>query len=183
MQLLKDRDNMLSMMDGVRKGSYFFDTLLMQCYVDNTNGKNDLQIKNITRGVDIFSYESIFIPLNIGNCHWTLIVIKLDLKEIHYYDSMNGKGEKHTAIAMGWLANEMKIKKNMDIVVSEWNIIVKADNPKQYNDGNECGMFTIMCADFLSDGLPLTYNLSEMPFFRMKVAADILRGHLNYKIA
>lgn len=180
MQLLKDRDNKLSMINTERKGSYFFQTYLMQCYDNNINGRNDAQIKNITRGIDVFSYESIFIPVNIHNCHWTLIVIKLVKKEIHYYDSMDGNGEKYTAIAMGWLVNEMKVKRNMDIVISDWDIIIKRDNPKQFNDPNECGMFTIMCADFLSDDLPLTYSLSQMPFFREKVIADILRGHLNY---
>ena len=182
MMLLRDRDQRLSMNDTERKGSYFFQTYLMHACVENIDGRNDKQIKTMTRGIDLSQYESIFIPVNIDNLHWTLIVIKLDLKEIHYYDSMNGKGEKYTAIAMGWLVNEMKQNKNMDIVVTEWNIIVIGDNPKQYNDGNECGMFTIMCADFLSDGLPLTYNLSEMPFFRLKVAADILRGELTYNV-
>lgn len=182
MLLLKDRDNMLSMLDSERKGSYFFQTYLMQCFNNNIDGRNDAQISKMTRGIDVFCYESIFIPVNISNSHWTLIVIKLDKKELHYYDSMNGDGEMYTAIAMGWLVNEMKVKKNEDILMSEWNVIVKRDNPKQLNDHNECGMFTIMCADFLSDGLPLTYNLSQMPFFRLKVAADILRGHLNYGV-
>lgn len=120
----------------------------MQCSVDNVNGRNDAQIKRMTRGVDVFGYESLFIPVNIDNTHWTLIVIKLEKKEIHYYDSLNGQGKKYTALAMGWLANEMKVKKNVDIDASEWNIVVKCDNPKQSYNPNECGMFSIMCADF-----------------------------------
>lgn len=170
---------MLSIIDTERKGSYFFQTYLMYALVRNTDGKNDKQIKAMTRGVDVFEYESIFIPVNIGNYHWTLIVIKLDMKEIQYYDSLQGTGEEFTAIALGWLVKEMKVKKNIDIVVSDWNIIVILDNPKQFNDPNECGMFTIMCAE---DGLPLTYNLSEMCYFRLKVVADILRGGLTYDI-
>lgn len=182
MHLLRDRDSMLSEMDSVRKGSYFFETYLMQSCVDNINGRNDSQIKRMTRGIDIFSYESLFIPVNIGNYHWTLIVIKLDRKEIYYYDSQNSDGKNFTNIAVGWLGNEMKLKRNIDIDITEWNVIVVRDNPKQYSDANECGMFTIMCADFLSDDLPLSYELSQMHFFRLKVTADILRGHLNYHV-
>jgi Ulp1 family protease len=183
MNLLRDRDNMLGMMANERKGSYFFDTYLMQALETNVNGRNDNQIKNLTRRLDVFSYGSLFIPLNVGNCHWTLIVIRLEKKEIYYYDSLYSSGEKYTAIAMGWLANEMKVKTNTDIVMSEWHVIVEHDNPKQYGDPNECGMFTIMCADFLSDGLPLNYSLSQMPFFRLKVTADILRGSLKYQLS
>jgi Ulp1 family protease len=168
------------MINPERKGSYFIQTYLIQCYENNIDGRNDAQIKKMTRGIDVFSYESIFIPVNILNRHWTLIVIKLDKKEMHYYDSMHGNGVKYTDIAMGWLVNEMKVKRNIDMVISEWDVIIKHDNPKQFNDPNECGMFTIMCADFLSDDLPLTYSLSQMLFFREKVIADILRGHLNY---
>jgi sentrin-specific protease 1 len=174
---------MLGMMANERKGSYFFDTYLMQALETNVNGRNDNQIKNLTRRLDVFSYDSLFIPLNVGNCHWTLIVIRLEKKEIYYYDSLYSSGEKYTAIAMGWLANEMKVKTNTDIVMSEWHVIVERDNPKQYGDPNECGMFTIMCADFLSDGLPLNYSLSQMPFFRLKVTADILRGSLKYQLS
>ena len=88
MMLLRDRDQRLSMNDTERKGSYFFQTYLMHACVENIDGRNDKQIKTMTRGIDLSQYESIFIPVNIDNLHWTLIVIKLDLKEIHCYDSI-----------------------------------------------------------------------------------------------
>lgn len=182
MHLLQDRDSRLSLLDYERRGSFFFETRLMQYIDNNTDGSRETDIRKFTRRVDILSYDSIYLPTNIRNIHWTLVVIKVQLKEIHYYDSMNGKAEPYTNNAMKWFASELRVKYNTEIILSEWKTVAKKDIPQQMRNGNECGMFTIMCADFLSDDLPLTYQLSEMAFFRQKVAADILRGHLKYNV-
>ena len=51
--------------------------------------------------------------------------------------------------------------------------------PKQDN-GFDCGVFTIVCADYLLDNLPLNYSQANMEFWREKIAIDILRGRLRY---
>ena len=38
--------------------------------------------------------------------------------------------------------------------------------PQQCN-GVDCGVFTTMCADFISDDLPLNYHQSEMSHYRL----------------
>ena len=45
-------------------------------------------MKRMTRKVNIFSKSLIFIPTNIDNCHWTLIVVYIEEKKIVYYDSL-----------------------------------------------------------------------------------------------
>ena len=45
-------------------------------------------VKRMTRKVNIFSKSLIFIPTNIDNCHWTLIVVYIEEKKIVYYDSL-----------------------------------------------------------------------------------------------
>ena len=42
--------------------------------------------------MDIFSKKKIFIPINIGNSHWTLLLIDLMIKTISYYDSYRNGG-------------------------------------------------------------------------------------------
>jgi len=71
--------------------------------------------------------------------------------------------------------------------VADWNIKGNPYSPQQDN-GYDCGMYVVMCVDFLCDNIPLTIKRGEhlaissrnMPYFRMKVAADILRGFLYY---
>ena len=38
-----------------------------------------------------------------------------------------------------------------------------------------CGVFTIVCADFLSDNLPFIYSQKDMLFWREKIGIDIFR--------
>jgi sentrin-specific protease 1 len=51
--------------------------------------------------------------------------------------------------------------------------------PQQQN-GYDCGVFSIMCADYVSDNLPLSYVQEDMQNNRVKIAAAIRRGHLTY---
>ena len=64
----------------------------------------------------------------------------------------------------------------------EWKLVPTDFNttPQQGN-GFDCGVFTIMYADFLTDNLPFTFSQNNMPLFRKKIFANIIRGSLNYK--
>ena len=57
-------------------------------------------VKRWSKKFDVFEKEKIFIPVNINNTHWTLLVVYIQKKEIHYYDSMSGSGKTYTKAAM-----------------------------------------------------------------------------------
>ena len=79
-----------------------------------------------------------------------------------------------------WLIDEARDKMGETINPLEWEMVTrKKDVPKQFN-GVDCGVFTIICADFLSDDLPLEYKHTQMEFFREKIGTDIIRGKLLY---
>ena len=120
--------------------------------------------------------------MNLSNTHWTLLVVFVARKEIHYYDSMNGDGKKFLNGMKKWLVDEFKDKKQGEYDVSNWNTYDRENNIPQQKNGVDCGMFSTICADFLSENLPLDYGQSDMPFFRKRVAASILNGTLNYPI-
>ena len=103
-------------------------------------------------------------------------------REIHYYDSMNGGGKKFLEGTKKWLVDEYKDKKNGIYDVSNWVLKDREENIPQQANGVDCGMFTTICADFLSDDLPLNYTQTDMAFFRRKVTSSILRGSLDYPI-
>ena len=70
--------------DGFFSFSSFFFVKLLVPKVGYTY-KN---VRRWTKNVDIFSKKKIFIPINIGNSHWTLLLIDLMIKTIFYYDSL-----------------------------------------------------------------------------------------------
>ena len=140
-------------------------------------------VKNWSKSFDIFEMDKVFFPINIDNTHWAMAVVYIQGKKIHYYDSMYGNdGMQWMEGLLQWLVDEAKEKKDITLDIKEWSLVGSQTRvPKQNNDF-DCGVFAIICADFLSDDLPLDYHQGDMSFLREKITADILRGKLLYDI-
>jgi hypothetical protein len=158
-----------------RKAQYkFFTTHFMSRLLDegSTNTYKYDNVKRWTKHLVIGELEKVFIPINCGGYHWTLIVITINAEIIHisYYDSLNGNSKRFVSAVQKWLKDEGCTKKSICQVPG---------CPKQQN-GFDCGVFCIMNMDFLSDNLPLRYKQCHIPMFRKKIAAAIVKGTLNY---
>lgn len=111
--------------------------------------------------------------------HWCLAVIFIKDKRIQYYDSMNGSGEIYLENLKQYLIDEMNHKKKakLDWEGEGWSLRpTTKDTPQQHN-GCDCGVFTTMFAEFISEDLPLDFNQSDMENFRRKIASSILHSN------
>ena len=139
-------------------------------------------VKRWTKRYDVFSLDKIFFPINTANSHWTLLVLHMQQRVAYYYDSLPGRSDRPSECFERmklWLTDEAKDKKqDLNYDPSDWKL-VEPQCPKQTN-GYDCGVFTIMYMDFLVDDLPLDFTQDDIPAFREKIAADILRGSLRY---
>ena len=131
-----------------------------------------------------FQKDKIFYPININNKHWTLLVIYISLKKIEYYDSLLERYRHHAEDylngALRYLGDEAK-KLGRGFLPNEWELVPTdlINTPQQLN-GYDCGVFTIMFTDFLTDNLPLDFSQEHMLLFRKKICANIIRGSLIY---
>ena len=64
-------------------------------------------VKRWTKRFDVFEKDKIFFPVNINDTHWTLLVVFVQDKQIHYYDSMSGSGRYYLRNAMKWIIDEV----------------------------------------------------------------------------
>ena len=72
--------------------------------------------------------------------------------------------------------------KDVDFNESRWKLFNSRDLndvPHQEN-GCDCGVFTIMYADFLTDNLPFSFSQADMALFRGRICAAMLRGNVDY---
>ena len=130
---------------------------------------------------NIFEKEKVFVPINYA-WHWTLLVMYIQEKRIQYYDSCNlsGSGARYLNAALQYLGDEAE-KLNIDgFDASEWTLIPNIHGTPQQDNGFDCGVFVVMFADHITDDLPLAISQTNMPFFRNKICADVLRGTLKY---
>ena len=119
-------------------------------------------------------------PVSIDNTHWCLAVVHVREKRIQYYDSMGGPGTQYLRALRRWVVDEMKDKKEKDVDPKEWLLQpTTSDTPRQAN-GSDCGVFSSMCADYLSEDLQLgDFAQRDIPRLRYRIADSILKGRLD----
>jgi Ulp1 family protease len=83
--------------------------------------------------------------------------------------------------SLQWLVDEAADKGKKPVNKNEWRLDDSGDGVPQQQNGFDCGMFSIMCADAVADELPLNcYGQADMDVNRRKVCAAILRGYIRY---
>jgi sentrin-specific protease 1 len=130
--------------------------------------------------------DKIYCPLNIDQNHWVMVVVFMQKREVHYIDSMSGPGGDCMNHVLRWLRDQAEERKMEKLDTAEWKKFSSGEYsgehlqvPQQRN-GFDCGILSCLAADYLSDHLPLTYSQGDMPHFRAKIAAAILKGELSY---
>ena len=127
-----------------------------------------------------FELDKLFVPIH-EPLHWTFIIIYFQKKVIHYYDSFHRKGATYRNAMLCWLKDEARIRR-IPFDASDWQSVDIKNSPSQTGNGTCCGVFAVMSADYLSNDIPLsasTFGLGDIPDFRRKIAADIIRGYLD----
>ena len=122
-------------------------------------------------GKQMKDVERIFIPVNVGGMHWTLLVVSPKFKTIEYFDSFHGSYDKVIKNAKAWVQFNLK----GDFVEDEWTM-VGIGGPVQTN-GSDCGVFTSTTAKMITLGVdPMAYDAGDIPTQRRRMVAEILNG-------
>jgi Ulp1 family protease len=65
-------------------------------------------------------------------------------KQIHYYDSINGRGLQFLNGMLQWIIDEASDKKGLKVNPGEWTLVSQEGYVPQQENGVDCGMFIIM---------------------------------------
>ncbi|KAF8359846.1 ulp-1, partial [Pristionchus pacificus] len=172
MNLIVDR----SKADKNLPSTYAFNTFF---YGNISNpSKGFATVKRWTRKVDIFSYDILLIPVHLS-VHWTMAVVDVPAKSIHFYDSMDGKGG-HREVAekiLNYLVAESMDKRKISLDVSEWERVSRTDIPQQQN-GSDCGVFACKFADFAARRMDIPFDQSHMPYYRKRMVYQLCQNDL-----
>ncbi len=180
MQMLKKRDEKLCLKDNKRRRSHFF----ISFFFEKLTGGGKYNYGGVKRWTkkakidNVFELERIFFPVNISNLHWCMSVIHIQAKQIRYYDSMGGKGTTYLCALKRWLRDEHSAKLGYDWDDTGWEVTPSTSDVPRQKNGNDCGVFAITFASFLSEGLPLDFSQDDMAALRMKYAWELLNSKL-----
>ena len=126
--------------------------------------------------IDIFEYDRIIVPMNIGKNHWALGLVDLKDKAVKYYDSLaaNTIHKSFSEFILQYLEDEFKDKKRNDECPDFKSFEVLLVEPPQQRNGFDCGVFTCMNAECLVSGRDwIDFDQSMIPDMRRKIAVQI----------
>merc|ERR1719436_2392631 len=142
-------------------------------FFPNLRARGYEAVRKWTKGVDIFSYEMIFFPINFRQ-HWSLAVADLRKKHLIYCDSLSFNKDVILDFILYYLKKECTERKKRPLDV--WSFSETAV-PQQEN-GYDCGVFCIKIAEFLSRDAQPELSQQDMRYFRKLVMWELLRGKL-----
>uniref|UniRef100_A0A182LRZ3 Ubiquitin-like protease family profile domain-containing protein n=1 Tax=Anopheles culicifacies TaxID=139723 RepID=A0A182LRZ3_9DIPT len=134
-------------------------------------------VRRWTRKVDLLAHDMIVVPVHVGGIHWCMSMIDLRKKTIHYYDSMGSPNNAVLNALEEYLCEESMDKRKTPFDKSGLTKQNIRDCPRQKN-GSDCGVFSCMFAEFLTRDHAITFDQSNMPYFRKKMTVEIMMGKL-----
>ena len=130
-------------------------------------------------GKKLKDVERIYIPINQGGLHWTLLVISPKFKIIEYFDSFHGNPDEVISNAKKLLKNELG---DNDFKEREWTVKGRG-GPRQTN-GSDCGVFVSTTAKMISLGVdPMAYSSVDIPLQRRRIVAELMNGGFHGELA
>ncbi len=175
MKLCEERETKASRMTGrsnLYMNSFFYQKLI--CYGE---GFKYSSVEKWTKGIDVFTYNQVFIPIHAAQ-HWSIVHVSMLQREIAFLDSLGKDGEGILKDVLRWLKEEYASKhKSREESFGPFSI-KKVVCPRQMN-GDDCGVFALAFVDLLANELPInvmTQCLCER--VRKLIAFWIVRGHL-----
>eukprot|EP00644_Phytophthora_capsici_P002838 jgi/Phyca11/125005/e_gw1.55.32.1 len=175
-QMMSDRDAALVEAGVLSKRSHFFNSFFYTKVSEN--GYNFVNVRRWTRKVrlvfNIFDRAKIL----IGFMHWCMAVIYMTEKRIQYYDSMMGSGAACLKVLLRYLHDESEHKKKQKFNDEGWELVGTTPDTPQQTNGSDCGVFSCMFADYLSQNRPLTFKQKDIPFHRHRMVLHVTRGYI-----
>ncbi|CAL9024126.1 unnamed protein product [Prunus brigantina] len=184
-------------------GLRFGENHIHTCFADNKRKKEQVGWKirsslvNVVNGkvpacgLDWQHTYKVYVPCMLPKYkHWVALEIDLIQCEIKVYDSMVSLIPDESlkeelgplSITIPNLLNTLDFYEEgvyANECTRDWWCpwpIHRVDVPQQANEG-DCGMFVLKYIELLTAEIPLaTYTAQHMPFFRLKLAAEIARG-------
>ena len=160
----------------VRRWTKWITAKHMLHYIDVEGEQREQALPHVevegNKWLNLFLFDKVFIPINIMNSHWFLIVLVMDAKEVRIIDSVGGDKSKYFENICAWLRDEgLKVNVSVDRY-DGWRLVIVA-GPVQEN-GTDCGVFTIVAAEMYMLDIPLVYDQPMMPALRARIAHELI---------
>ncbi|KAH8582918.1 ULP1 like chllamydin domain containing protease [Cryptosporidium sp. chipmunk genotype I] len=149
--------------------------------------------KNVSRWtqrkkIDLFDYDIVLLPINVNNVHWTLGVVNFRLGYIQYIDSLGGSFQNHLGCTkmsaiffqnMNRYIQDEYLDKKKEIFPGQLKHFTSFSEPvPQQNNGSDCGVFTCMFAECISEGRSFDFDITQIDRIREVMLVECIRNEI-----
>ena len=182
-ELLKRFDSDLCAKDAARNPTLFFNSWFMEILLIRDGKYNYSQVKRWTQkqGIDknLLDYEQVIIPINISNSHWIINRINISEKRVIEGDSFASESpkssSKYTRAVMRWIEDEHDSRSILFDHKSWSQVLLSASQFPHQKNFQDCGVFTLMAAEYFARGRKVNFDEKSMDFFRMRIAINFFK--------
>ncbi|XP_026806309.1 sentrin-specific protease-like [Rhopalosiphum maidis] len=126
-----------------------------------------------TKKLDLFSKTKILVPINLTTLkHWVLVCMNLELKQMQYYDSLQGNGISYQKQVFDFLSFVHLHSRGTPLNSKEWSFINVTNIPIQKNS-YDCGVFLCTYAEYLARDAVFNFSQEHMVSFRQLIAYEL----------
>ena len=179
-KLLTDRDTKLVQSQLHKKPNIFLSSFFYSLLERNMKVKHFVEKKEKNLNINIFQADKVYIPININNIHWLMVVIMMKAQVIEAYDSKHKLfiNERHEALQkiLNFVGSTYEDTYNSTLPTS-WRLNHgKRTIPRQNND-NDCGAFMLSFLDMNSVGDDLNFTQGNISNFRKRIQLSIITNN------
>lgn len=158
---------------------WFYNTFFYAKLADgaaDTYNYNAVRRWSKTQKVDITGLDMLIVPVHVHGNHWTLARLNFMTKTAEYYDSLHGAAGNTLKYLRQYVQDEAKTyKNNASYDMCDWQNV--SINTARQSNGSDCGVFTLMFANYLSTNIqlvpPYAFTYENMPYFRQRIALEL----------
>ena len=189
------------------KPSLFFNTHFVDCLFRENDA--DLNVRGVYNYEAVLGWHHnhedittfmdakyIVFPINRSNTHWTTVIASMEEKTITHYDSMEQEwNELYERKTSKWLEGLLTyIADDITMLAltsgipdeellfdkSEWSLILHPSHhvPQQMN-GYDCGVYTCMFAEFITNNLPLSFTQDHIDMCCNRIALAVFSADIE----
>ncbi|KAJ3032714.1 hypothetical protein HDV00_007190 [Rhizophlyctis rosea] len=164
---------------------FCYGTKLMEWYNKKADG-DYMAVRTWNRKNDIFAKDLVFIPYHCDGNHWILMVVRPKAKKLFYFDSLKQQRSVEVDAVKRFLCDEFDDKKKANLVWAkgnekpnpgEWTVHPARNIPRQCNTW-DCGIYTILYAEYLSREERWDFHQRDIAYFRRRIAIELLEGRI-----
>ena len=130
-----------------RNKSYIFPSYFMTKLLEEDGEYTYEKVRtwsNACHNGNLFCLEYIYFVVNIGNWHWTLVVVHIPTKLIRYYNSMGKSGQRYMDAVYHYLDDEHQQLHKGCLVRNEWETIDMLSTIPQQQNGKSITIISLL---------------------------------------